>query len=144
MPIWPTPFLQPDWRRLPATGGAAPTAAGCSSVPARWRQPTTNKVMGFVLPEGRERMAGYGCMEDLLRVLEAAVSRGDYLLGDMLSAADVYLGSQIGWGMFFGTLEKRPAFERYWVRISNRPAAVRARDIDDTLAAQGRREAPAS
>jgi glutathione S-transferase len=36
--------------------------------------------------------------------------------------------------MMFGTLEKRPAFEAYWQRISSRPAAVRAREIDDALA----------
>ena len=35
--------------------------------------------------------------------------------------------------MMFGTLEKRPAFERYWERINARPAAVRAREIDDAL-----------
>jgi glutathione S-transferase len=125
-----------DWRRGPYYRwlffGAGPVEAA-----------TTNKAMGFVLPEGRERMAGYGCMEDVLRVLEAAVGRSDYLLGDVFSAADVYLGSQIGWGMAFGTLEKRPAFERYWARINNRPAAVRARDIDNALAAQGQPAAPA-
>jgi glutathione S-transferase len=37
--------------------------------------------------------------------------------------------------MQFGTLEKRPVFERYWQRIGARPAAVRAREIDDKLAA---------
>jgi glutathione S-transferase len=56
-----------------------------------------------------------------------------YLAGDSFTAADVYLGAQIGWGMMFGTIEKRPAFERYWQRISARPAAVRARQIDDAL-----------
>jgi glutathione S-transferase len=35
--------------------------------------------------------------------------------------------------MQFGTIERRPAFEKYWERISNRPAAIRAREIDDAL-----------
>jgi glutathione S-transferase len=65
--------------------------------------------------------------------LEYAVTRSDYIAGDRFTAADVYVGSQIGWGMMFGTLEKRPAFERYWQRIASRPAAVRAREIDDAL-----------
>ena len=43
------------------------------------------------------------------------------------SAADVYVGSQIGFGLQFGTLEKRPAFERYFGALQRRPAAVRAR-----------------
>jgi glutathione S-transferase len=35
--------------------------------------------------------------------------------------------------MQFGSVEKRPAFERYWERLAGRPAAVRAKDIDDAL-----------
>jgi glutathione S-transferase len=55
------------------------------------------------------------------------------VVGDQFSAADVYVGAQLGWGMMFGTIEKRPAFEAYWNRIGNRPAALRAREIDDAL-----------
>jgi glutathione S-transferase len=65
--------------------------------------------------------------------LEGAVTGRDYLAGESFTAADVYTGSQIGFGLMFGTLEKRPAFERYWERISARPAAKRARDIDEAL-----------
>ena len=78
-------------------------------------------------------MAGYGSLAQVIDVLESAVSRGDYLVGGNFTAADLYLGAHIGWGMQFGWLEKRPAFERYWDRISKRPAAVRAREIDDAL-----------
>jgi len=35
--------------------------------------------------------------------------------------------------MQFGTIEKRPVFERYAGRINGRPAAIRAREIDDAL-----------
>jgi glutathione S-transferase len=38
--------------------------------------------------------------------------------------------------MQFGTLDKRPAFEAYWARLSARPAAKRAKDLDDKAAAQ--------
>jgi glutathione S-transferase len=93
----------------------------------------TNKALNFVVPEGRERMAGYGSFADVLNALESAVSGGEYLTGDRFSAADVYLGSAIGFGMMFGGIQKRPSFERYWARISARPAAIRAREIDDAL-----------
>jgi glutathione S-transferase len=93
----------------------------------------TNKALGVEVPPDRKRMAGYGSLADVVATLEAALSERDYLVGDGLSAADVYVGSHIGWGMMFGTLEKRPAFERYFERISTRPAAVRAREIDDAL-----------
>jgi glutathione S-transferase len=94
---------------------------------------TTNRSMGFHVPAERKGMAGYGSIEDVVNTLEKAVSRGPYLIGERFSAADVYLGSQIGWGMMFGSIEKRPAFEAYWARISARPAAGRAQKIDDAL-----------
>ena len=93
----------------------------------------TNKMLGFVVPEGRQRMVGYGCYADVMNALEGAVSHGGYVAGDSFTAADVYLGSQIGFGLQFGTMEKRPAFVLYWERISARPAALRAKAIDDAL-----------
>jgi glutathione S-transferase len=92
-----------------------------------------NNFLGLAVPEERERMVGYGRLDIALDALEGAVSRSIYLVGDSFTAADVYVGSHIGFGMQFGTLEKRPAFERYWERVGNRPAAVRAREIDDAL-----------
>jgi glutathione S-transferase len=94
---------------------------------------TTNKALGFEAPAERRGMVGYGSLPEVLNALEAAVSTGPYLLGDKFTAADVYLGSQMGWGMQFGTIEKRPTIERYWQGIKDRPAAIRAREIDDAL-----------
>jgi glutathione S-transferase len=94
----------------------------------------TNKAFGFVLPAERgSGMAGYGSLEAVMDALDGALSRADYLVGDRFTAADVYVGSQIGWGMAFGTLERRPSFERYFARLSERPAAQRAKAIDDAL-----------
>jgi glutathione S-transferase len=98
----------------------------------------SNKALGFVVPEGRERMMGYGSYGEALNALEGAVSQGPYVVGDSFTAADVYVGSQIGWGMQFGTIDKRPAFGRYWQRISSRPAALRAKELDDALTAERR------
>jgi glutathione S-transferase len=95
----------------------------------------SNHALGVVVPDGRERMMGYGTYADVLNTLEGAVSRGDHLVGDRFTAADVYVGSHIGFGLQFGTIEKRPAFERYVARLSARPAFQRAQKIDDDLAA---------
>jgi glutathione S-transferase len=95
----------------------------------------TNKAFGFEVTEERKGMAGYGSLADVITTLERALTGRDYILGERFSAADIYLGSHIGWGMRFGTIERRPAFERYWARVSARPAAVRAKEIDDGLAA---------
>jgi glutathione S-transferase len=94
---------------------------------------TTNKSFGFQLPEGGGRMAGYGSYEQTLDTLEYAVSRTEYIAGDTFTAADVYVGAQIGFGLTFKTIEARPAFVSYSDRIGARPACVRARAIDDAL-----------
>ncbi len=95
----------------------------------------TNKALGVEVPEGRERMVGYGCFDDVMNTLEDALAADGYLAGDGFTAADLYVGSHLGWGMMFGTIEKRPAFERYQTRLAGRPAAVRAKEIDDAAMA---------
>ena len=94
----------------------------------------SNRALGLVVPPERERMMGYGTYAGTMDTLEQAVSVGDYIAGDAFSAADVYVGSQIGFGLMFGTIEKRPAFERYWARLGSREAARRAAALDDALA----------
>jgi glutathione S-transferase len=91
----------------------------------------SNRALGFVVPPERERMIGYGNIAQVMDALEAAVSRGNYLVGDSFTAADLYVGAQIGFGLMFGTFEKRPAFEQYWQRLSSRPAYTRAKELDD-------------
>ena len=93
----------------------------------------SNKAFGFVVPPEREPSIGYGSFERVMKALEDAVSASNYLLGEKFSAADVYVGSQVGFGLMFGTIEKRPAFERYWQRLTARPAYARARELDDAL-----------
>jgi glutathione S-transferase len=95
----------------------------------------SNQALGVVVPDEKRGMVGYGSREQVIDTLEFAVSRGDYLVGDSFTAADLYLGAQLGWGLQFGTIDKRPVFERYVARIMTRPAAVRAREIDDALVA---------
>jgi glutathione S-transferase len=94
----------------------------------------TNQALGFVVPEDRRGMSGYGGeLAGVLDVLEKTLARADYLAGGAFSAADLFVGAQLGWLMQFGIVDKRPAFVSYVKRISDRPAAVRAREIDDAL-----------
>ena len=81
-------------------------------------------------------MMGYGNFDKVVSTLEAAVSTGDYLVGKSFTAADLYVSSQIGFSMMFKTLEPRPAFERYWQRMSARSAYARATQLDDKKAAE--------
>jgi glutathione S-transferase len=126
---------------FPAAGLAPPPGDRARGPYYRWmffaagpvEAASTNRSFGFEVPAGREMMAGYGSLAAVVDALEGAVSNTDYIAGDRFTAADVYVGAQIGWGMQFGWLDKRPAFERYWERIGDRPAAARAREIDDAL-----------
>jgi glutathione S-transferase len=105
---------------------------------------TTNNALGFQLPEDKKATAGYGSLAEVTDALERAISNGDYILGDSFSAADVYVGSHIGWGMQFGSIEKRPAFGAYAARIFSRPAAIRAKEIDDAIIAAQKENQPPS
>jgi glutathione S-transferase len=91
----------------------------------------TNRALGFEVPREKEVMAGYGAFPRMLDVLEAAVTNRTFIAGDQFTAADVYVGSQIGFGLMFGSIEKRPAFETYFRALSARPAAIRAAALDD-------------
>jgi glutathione S-transferase len=86
----------------------------------------TNKALGVQVPAERRAMVGYGSLEQVTDALDQALTEAPYLCGDAFSAADVFVGSQIGYGMQFKTIEARPAFVDYWARISARPALARA------------------
>ncbi len=95
----------------------------------------SNHALGVNVPDDKRGMVGYGSREQVLDTLEKALAGREYLAGDRFSAADLYVGAQIGWGLQFGTMDKRPGFETYVGRLLSRPAALRAREIDDGLIA---------
>jgi len=103
----------------------------------------TAKSLGLLAPADKSATAGYGTFESVIDTLEQAVSGSEYICGDgetAFTAADVYVGSQVGWGMMFGSIEKRPAFVDYTSRLQSRPAAIRAREIDDALMAAAQQQ----
>jgi glutathione S-transferase len=91
----------------------------------------TNTALGLIPPADRRGMVGYGNFDLVIDTLEALVGGPDYICGPRFSAADVYIGSQIGWGLMFKTLPDRPAFQAYWARIKDRPAHLRAETLAD-------------
>jgi glutathione S-transferase len=102
----------------------------------------TAKALGLLAPADKKTMAGYGSYEETIDALETALRPGPYICGEQFTAADLYLGAQLGWGMMFGTIEKRPAFEDYFGRLQSRPAAIRANQLDDATMPE-RAEEPA-
>ncbi|HET7408956.1 MAG TPA: glutathione S-transferase family protein [Paracoccaceae bacterium] len=89
-----------------------------------------NAALGFEVPEDKRALAGYGAKDLAVDTLETAVSDGGYIAGDSFSAADLYVGAHIGWGMKFGMLPERSSFTAYWKLVSDRDAFRRAEEID--------------
>jgi len=92
-----------------------------------------NMALGVSVPEEHQGMIGYGNFDVMQTALKHAVSGDAYIAGKQFTAADVYIGGQIGFGLQFGTLEKCPEFENYFARVSDRPAHQRSTEIDDAL-----------
>jgi len=99
-------------------------------------QAITNNHAKFVPSAEQGRMFGYGSYDLAVDTLEKAVSAHPYIAGDRFTAADVYVGSAVGWGIMFGTLPKRSAFEAYYTRVSARDGYRRGNQLDDALAAE--------
>ncbi|WP_082547170.1 glutathione S-transferase family protein [Rhizobium sp. Root149] len=93
----------------------------------------TNQSLGFVVPSERQGSVGYGSYDAVLNALEAHLAQREYIAGSSFSAADVYVGSHLMWGLQFGTIEKRGVFESYVDRLAPRAAHVRATELDDAL-----------
>lgn len=91
----------------------------------------TAKAMGLLAPAERAAMAGYGTFETVMDALESAVATDRWLCGDHFTAADLYVGAHINWGLMFGSIDKRPAFEKFAARVVERDAAKRAYALDE-------------
>lgn len=86
-------------------------------------------------PKGpqEKRRAGYGDLDDVLAALAGHLEKNDYIADSRFTAADVYVGSQIGWGMQFGGIPKSEVFAAYWARLKDRPALLAANAKDNAL-----------
>ena len=99
---------------------------------------TTAKAFDWKIDAENARAVGCGQRTDAMDALESALKNKPYICGDHFTAADLLVGSYLGWGMMQKTLEERPVFMEYVARMNAREASVRASGIDDALAkAQG-------
>ncbi|MCL2385018.1 MAG: glutathione S-transferase family protein [Alphaproteobacteria bacterium] len=81
--------------------------------------------------ELRSAAAGYGEFDRVFDVLEAAIEKSPWLLGDKFSAADVLIGADVYFGMdIFKVVPSRPALRAYVDRCLARPALQRAKAIE--------------
>ncbi len=71
--------------------------------------------------------AGWGDAQRVFDVLDAALTKGPWLLGETFSAADIAVGSGLNFAVrLFKMVPSRPSFERYIDACAKRPAFQRA------------------
>ncbi|QUM72984.1 glutathione S-transferase family protein [Sphingopyxis granuli] len=126
----------PDAGLAPAPGDRADYYRWLFFAAGPLEQAITAKQFGFEPDADQQRMAGFGSLASVLDALEGAVAGKAFVAGDRFSAADVYVGSQIDWGLQFGTIPSRPAFEAYVAPLRERTGYKRAKEIDNALIAE--------
>ncbi len=83
------------------------------------------RALGLEAPPERRGNVGYGDFDTTIATLEAKFAGSEYVAGGRFTAADVYIGSQVIWGLMFKTIPSRPAFRDYRERLMARPAYLR-------------------
>ncbi len=96
-------------------------------------QAVVSRSMGWDLPKDREGMAGWGSYERTMATLEGHFEGNNYVCGQRFTMADVYVGSQVDWGLTFGSIPPNEAFVAYAERLQARPAYKAAKGIDNAL-----------
>jgi glutathione S-transferase len=78
-------------------------------------QAVVNTSFGW-LPKDQldKRRTGYGDLHDVVAALTGHLEHNDYIADGRFTAADVFVGSQIGWGIQFGTIPASDALSAYW------------------------------
>jgi glutathione S-transferase len=104
-------------------------------------QAVVAKSMGWEVRGDSGGMIGFGSLERTVDALDGWLQEHGFVCGDRFTMADVYVGSQVGWGLAFGSLPRRPAFEAYDKRLDERAARRTGRAIDDKLIAEAQAKA---
>src|SRR5579863_8915482 len=77
--------------------------------------------------EIKEASAGWGDAQRVYDVLDKALEKGPWILGENFSAADIVIGSGLNFSVrLFKMIPARPSFDRYLDRCAARPAFQRA------------------
>ena len=95
--------------------------------------------LGFAPSPDQEKTAGWGNYERTMSTLEAHLDRNDYVCGKRFTMADVYVGSQLDWGLNFGSVPPNEAFVGYVQRLQPRDAYKAAKAVDNKLIEESRK-----
>lgn len=96
---------------------------------------TSNNSMGWNTDAKQRMTIGYGTFERTRETLIKAVSDKRFVCGERFTAADVYVGAHVTWGLQFNSIPTSPELEAYRDRVQARPALARAWEIDNAAMA---------
>ncbi len=96
-------------------------------------QAVIGRSLGWEVPEGKEGMAGFGTFDRTIAAIDGLLSGRDWVCGARFTMADVYVGSQIDWGLNFSSIPALPSFTAYAERIRTRAGYQAAKAIDRAL-----------
>ncbi|MEZ5798264.1 MAG: glutathione S-transferase family protein [Paracoccaceae bacterium] len=102
-------------------------------------QAVVNASFGWMPDSAQARgRTGYGSLDDVSRSLTKHLEKNDFIADGRFTAADVYVGSQVGWGLNFKTIPANDVLLAYWARIKDRPARLSADAKDNALTGESR------
>ncbi len=102
-------------------------------------QAIITRSMGWEVPKEREMMVGWGSYERTVAALDGHFEGSKFVCGNRFTMADVYVGSQVDWGLTFGSIAPTKAFVAYAERLQARPAYQAAKGIDNQLIAESQK-----
>lgn len=137
---------------FPEAGLAPPPGSADRGAYYRWlffgagplEAATVDRALDVTVPADKRMMVGYGDPAVMLDVLNDAVgtanAQGRWLAGDRFSAADLYVGAHLSWGLEFKLIEPRDGFAGFVERVEARPAHVCASQLDDAAMAAAQQQ----
>ena len=126
--------MHPDAGLLPETHEKAAYFRRLFFASGPVEQAVISHSMGWGVDDPQKQgMLGFGSYDRAMDTFETLMADRDYVCGDRFTMADVYVGSQVDWGLQFGTIPKRPVFEAYAQRLRERSAYKEAKAIDMKL-----------
>jgi len=96
----------------------------------------------FNRPPVGKGSVGWGTYDDVVNTLLVGLEPGPYLLGDRLTAADLYVGSQLAWALHQKTLEPHFQFVRLVEALKSLPAQERVQSQTIAMVAELDRRRP--
>lgn len=125
--------MHPEAKLLPNDGEMAEYYRWTFFASGPIEQSITSRALKFEPKPEQEMMAGWGSFDRAISTIEEKLAEDDWICGERFTMADVYVGSQIDWGLTFGIIPPLPPLVAYAERCQARPAYKAAKAIDGKL-----------